>query len=324
MKAILLRIVQILVTIGVLVWVFHDHQLRANLPMVLRRAEPGWLLLGIACDGAGELANIFRWQIFLRMQNVKVPLARTAMVFMIGVFFSLFLLGVIGGDVARAAYLCADQDDKKRGVILSVVADRLIGMLVMVPFAVVIVVLRYRWFQQTPTARSLFWLLIVFLVAMTTFFVFAFVVTRRRSIDRLPRWITRHESLVRTIKACALFGRSGRDGLIAYLLSVPVLFGMFVAFYCASRAFHASVSLLDMFSIMPIITVVTSLPISVSGIGVREQLFKNLLWDLTRTPGEVAVLISIAGFLCYVCWSLVGAVIWLGSKPAHGEKQTRS
>ena len=82
------------------------------------------------------------------MQNVKVPLARTAMVFMIGVFFSLFLLGVIGGDVMRAAYLCADQDHKKRGVIMSVIVDRLIGMLVMVPFALIIVLVRIAGFNK--------------------------------------------------------------------------------------------------------------------------------------------------------------------------------
>ena len=53
---------------------------------------------------------------------------------------------------------------------------------------------------------------------------------------------------MRTIKACGLFGRSGRDFLIAYALSIPVLFGMFVSFYCAGRAFNAHVSLMDIFS----------------------------------------------------------------------------
>jgi glycosyltransferase 2 family protein len=319
MRANLLRILQVLVTLGVLVWVFHDRQMRANIPILVRRADPRWLLLGAAFAGAGELANIFRWQIFLRMQKVRIPIVRTAMVFMIGVFFSLFLLGVIGGDVIRAAYLCADQDDKKPGVIMSVIADRLIGMLVMVPFAFIIVLFRYRWFQKTPAASAMFWFLVIFMIVVTIFLVFAIVITRLGLAEKLPAWVRRRGSLMRTIKACGLFGRSGRDFALAYGLSIPVLFGMFVAFYCAGRAFSAHVSLVDVFSIMPIVTVITSLPISVSGIGVREQLFKNLLGDLTGTPAEVAVLISLAGFLSYVCWSLVGAVIWLISKPARGK-----
>ena len=129
MNKIVQRIVQVIVTVGVLVWVFHDRQMRANIPMVIHKADMHWILVGIASAGVAELANIFRWQIFLRVQKVNVPLARTAMVFMIGVFFNLFLFGTTGGDVVRAAYLCADQKRKKTGVIISVIVDRLIGML---------------------------------------------------------------------------------------------------------------------------------------------------------------------------------------------------
>ena len=42
------------------------------------------------------------------MQEVRVPLARTAVVFMIGVFFNLFLFGITGGDVVRAAGIRAE------------------------------------------------------------------------------------------------------------------------------------------------------------------------------------------------------------------------
>lgn len=317
MKKILLRIVQVLTTIGVLVWVFHDPQMRANIPVVLRKADPRWLLLGIAFAGIAEGANIFRWQIFLRMQNVRVPLARTAMVFMIGVFFNLFLFGITGGDVVRAAYLCADHEVKKAGVILSVIVDRLIGMLVLVPFGVAIVLVRYQWFQQTHSARALFWFLVAFMIVMTVFFAFAITVTRLGGDDKLPAWVMRRKSLVQVIKACGLFGRSWREFLIAYGLSVPVLFGTFITFYCSARAFGADVSLMDILSIMPIVTVVTSFPISFAGIGVREGLFKQLLGDLAGIPASVAVLISLAGFLSYVSWSLVGAVIYVFFKPAR-------
>ena len=319
MKKILLRIAQVLVTAGVLTWVFHDPQMRANIPVVLRQANPWWILLGVAFAGVAELSNIFRWQIFLRMQKVRVPLARTAMVFMIGVFFNLFLFGTTGGDVVRAAYLCAEEEDKKAGVILSVLVDRLIGMLVLVPFGLVIVIVRHRWLMQTAAAKALFWFLVAFMSVLIVFFAIAFTTNRLHLADKLPAWLTKRKTLMRIIQACSLFGRSGRDSLIAYALSFPVLFGTFAPFYCAARAFNAHVSLMDMYSIMPIVLVVSWIPVSVSGIGVREGLFKRLLGDLAGVPAEAAVLISLAGFLSYVSWSLVGAVIWLVSKPARGK-----
>jgi len=321
MKKLLVRAFQILVAIGVLVWVFRDRQMRGNIPLILHQANLYWILLGIAFAGVGELANIFRWHIFLKIQNVRVPLARTATVFMIGVFFNLFLFGATGGDVVRAAYLCADQKRKKGGVILSVVADRLIGMIVLIPFGVVVVLLRFRWFHKTPTAAALLWFLIIFMVVLTVFFAFAITVTSLGVTSKLPPALTAHKSFRQLLDACALFGRGWRETLIAYGLSFPVLFGPFATFYCAGRAFDAHVSLMDMFSITPIVTIVTSLPISFSGIGVREQLFKNLLGDLCGVPAVVAVLISLSGFLSYISWSLVGAAVYLGYKPARTRKR---
>ena len=319
MKKVLLRIVQTLITVGILVWVFRDPKMRANIPVILHQANPWWILLGVACAGVAELANIFRWQIFLRVQKVPVPLARTAMVFMIGVFFNLFLLGSTGGDVVRAAYLCAEQESKKAGIILSVVVDRLLGMFILVPFGVVIVILRYRWFTQTPATAAMYWFLIVFMTVMTIFFVAAFTISRLDLTDKLPAWLTKRQSIMRVIKACSLFGKSWRESLIAYALSFPILFGTFAPFYCAARAFNANVSLVDMYSIMPIVVVASAVPVSVSGFGVREGLFKSLLGSLAGVPAEMAVLISLAGFLSYISWSLIGAVIWLVSKPSRGK-----
>ncbi len=317
MKKIGWRIVQVVVTVAVLVWVFRDPELRANIPVVLHRARGPWIALGIACAGLAELSNIFRWQILLRVQDIHVPLPRTALVFMIGVFFNMFLFGTTGGDVVRAAYLCGEQKDRKAGVILSVVVDRLMGMLVLVPFGLLVVILRYRWFRQTASASALLWFLIVFMLVMVLFFAAAIWTTRLGSADRLPRFLTRVEWLKNLLEACAKLGRRRRDLAIAYALSVPVLFGTFTPFYCAARAFGAHASALDVYCLLPIVTLVTSLPISFSGVGVREQLFKNLLGDLAGVPGEVAVLISLTGFLSYVCWCLLGAVIYLFSKPGR-------
>ena len=51
--------------------------------------------------------------------------------------------------------------------------------------------------------------------------------------------LERHCLAERPNEACGLFGRSWRESLIAYALSIPVLFGPFVTFYCAARAFGA-------------------------------------------------------------------------------------
>jgi glycosyltransferase 2 family protein len=62
---------------------------------------------------------------------------------------------------------------------------------------------------------------------------------------------------------------------------------------------------------MPVIDGLSAIPVSVSGLGVREKLFEVLLADLADVPKAVAVSASLTGFLLHVCWALVGGVLFL-------------
>jgi hypothetical protein len=60
------------------------------------------------------------------------------------------------------------------------------------------------------------------------------------------------------------------------------------------------------------------LPISLSGIGVREQLFQNVLSSLFGISKGLAVMISVTGFLMVVFWGLVGGCVYLVYRPSGG------
>lgn len=317
MTKVLGRILQVAVTIAALWWVFRDPHMRESTWIAFRTTDVWWMILGIGIAGIGEYANALRWKIFLDVQKIETSLSRVTSLFMIGVFFNLLLIGATGGDVVRTAYLVNEQRAKKGAVILTVIADRLIGLLVMIPFTFIIVTVRYTWLSQTPIAKGLLWFLIIFMACSTLVMAAACVISRFRLVHRLPRTMPCRERVVRLAEACDLFGKARWEMLVCYALSFPVFFCVFGAFYCGARAYHANVSLLDMSSIMPVVIIVTSFPISFSGMGVREQLFQNLLGDLAHISGEIAVLISLAGFLMYVFWGLVGAVVYLFyKKPA--------
>jgi hypothetical protein len=90
-----------------------------------------------------------------------------------------------------------------------------------------------------------------------------------------------------------------------------MLFAYFFAFCFAAKAFTSKVSFWDMTSIMPLITGISSLPISLNGIGVREALFEELLAELCGLPRGQGLVISISGMFVYLLWGLVGAVYYV-------------
>ena len=103
----------------------------------------------------------------------------------------------------------------------------------------------------------------------------------------------------------------GRRSLAALALSLLSLATYFSIYFCAARALATPVSLIDVFSLMPVIDVITMLPVTLSGIGLREKLFETMLGALCNVPAARAVLVSLGGFGLESCWALAGAPVFL-------------
>jgi hypothetical protein len=81
-----IKIVQGLVTIALLWWLLHDPT-RACTWLRQKHANVWWLLAAIVAAGACELFGIIRWQLFLKMLHLHIPLTETTRLFFVGAFF---------------------------------------------------------------------------------------------------------------------------------------------------------------------------------------------------------------------------------------------
>jgi uncharacterized protein (TIRG00374 family) len=315
MKKAIIRTFQAVFTIAILIWLFHSPEKRAQMAGAISKADRIWLEIGLPVALVGEVANIVRWQILMRVQGMYMSWRRAIMLFFVGLFFNLFMPGYTGGDFARLYYLMREFPDKKKEAILTVVMDRLIGMAALVSTALLTTILRWNWLQQTPQATVLLWVLISMLIGFVVITAGSFAVTGFKLVDRLPEQFPFRDRLVETSEAYHLFARAKRSLLFAFLLSFPVLFSFYGAFYCTAKALGAGVSILDMGSIMPIVTAIISLPITPSGIGFRESLLGILLNDLCNVPTEIGVLISLLGFAYFVLFGVAGGIIYLFYRP---------
>jgi glycosyltransferase 2 family protein len=102
---------------------------------------------------------------------------------------------------------------------------------------------------------------------------------------------------------------------IAFAITVVAHIAYYLSFYCAAESLHAtrsaSISLIDILSIMPLVNTVTALPISFGGVGVRETLFQELLGNLAYVPPAIAAVTASLGFVMQASWGLVGAGVYL-------------
>jgi len=83
------------------------------------------------------------------------------------------------------------------------------------------------------------------------------------------------------------------------------------AYFCGLRVVGGETGYVTVMAAMPVIDAISGMPVSVSGIGVREKLFEVLLHDLAGVPAATAVAASLAGFACNALWAMLGALFFL-------------
>jgi uncharacterized membrane protein YbhN (UPF0104 family) len=320
MKKTLLTVVQIAVTLFALYWVFRKPEDRASMMVAMRQAQVGWLLLALAAGAISPFAATLRWGLLLRVQGINLGWMRVTQLYMIGTFFNLFLLGSTGGDAIKMFYLLRQVEPGKRaGGVMSVAIDRVLGLLALIILATVFVVVRYRWLTQTPRAAALLASFALILGGAAMGMLVTVTIVGFRLADKLPAGMPGRAKILEAAVACESYGRSWRVILQGILISSLGHSSFFVTYYCAARALRATISFWDMTVILPIVNTIIALPISVSGVGVRENLFVTLLQDLCGIGKGQAVPISIVGFVCTVIfYGLLGGVFYLFYRSSAG------
>jgi len=310
MKKTLLTLLQVAVTVGLLWWVFHDPAKRAQMGEALGQANWSWLWVGVGIFfGCTVLATV-RWKILLNVQGINMGWVRTWQLFMIGMFFNLFMLGSTGGDVVKMFLAMREARTNKAAALLSVFMDRVIGMMALILISLGFLYFRYDLLSHSPGSSALLTTLLWLLAASVVVTVGMFVGSAFGWVHYLPQWTPLRGRIVEVSAACHMYAKGWRQTIWAFLVSFPLFAMFFITFYCAARAFTDKLGLVDVFSVLPIVAVITAIPISVSGIGLRESLFVSLLAPF-GVGAAVATLISVTGFLINTVGSLAGGLVFL-------------
>jgi uncharacterized membrane protein YbhN (UPF0104 family) len=238
-----------------------------------------------------------RWGLLITVDGGtnRFKTSRLLALYLITAFFNRLLPGLVTGDAFRMYYLYKDTSSGTLSV-GSVFADRYIGFTALISLGLMVFPFVAGNFKGTGIATA--FLLIAFCFILISFSVFLFKIGDRFSTVR------NFYDYAFSIK------KRPRIVLKAYLLSIGVHILGILSLFVISIAMGIRLSLWDFFLFVPIITTVTTIPVSISGIGVREATCIVLLGQAGVQP-EKAFAISIAWFLSYVLGSLPGLIIYI-------------
>lgn len=281
----------------------------------LSQVHPAALAASLLCVGVVIMLNVIRWRMILKVQGLDLSLSRATSISFVAQFFNSFLLGSSGGDLIKAYYAARETHHKKTEAVTTVFVDRLIGLWSMLLFAVLMsamdinIVLKYKRYW----ALSL--LILGMFVALTIVLIIAFWGGVSKKFPRARHYLRRlpkGEMLERSLDSCREFGKKPRLLIDTVCLSLILnLFCVFqVLFLANSLGIQATQAL---FVVVPIVFCISALPVTPSGLGVRENLFVLLLVVL-NVPQTAALSLSLLAFAGGLFWSMVGGVVYMGLK----------
>lgn len=306
-----LLIFQVVVTVALLVILFSRDAFRQDFLAVLRTAKPAWLLVAVLGAGVMNALCWVRWWVCLRILGMDVSLGRALRFYAIGLFASLFLLGPLGGDAVRVGLLWRDGRHKAAAA-LSVLVDRVSGLVALIFCTAALTAFRREWFAQDVLSLRLVQGLWVYLAGAALVLVISLVVSRLGWVNRLPARAPARSHLVGLAEGWARLSRhSGLSCAAVGLSFVSVAVSYLVFAMCAS-AFRVEVAWMDVFAVMPVVDAVAALPVSVAGLGLREAVFEVMMERLAGVPPAASVLVSLGGFVCMSVWCAAGGLGLLG------------
>jgi len=89
--------------------------------------QTGPLVLALVIYLAGVLLTFVRWYILVRAQELPFTLSNAMRLGSIGLFFSTFLPGSVGGDIIKAAFIAREQS-RRTVAVATVMIDRAVGL----------------------------------------------------------------------------------------------------------------------------------------------------------------------------------------------------
>ena len=290
---------RILATAG-LVWLVVRNIEWQELGRVFRTLDWRWWAGGMAVAITAHTLAGIRWAGLARPIGFRLSYFSFVRRFFEGVFFSLCLPTSIGGDVVKA-YRLADSSSGRLLAACTVLADRLTGLSALVVLA------------ATTLAAVQFGLGLPASLALAVALVAGVIGGLVLSISSLD-WLLSRVPFLHAARSfvAKLLPYQQRPKLLARAVgwSVLIQIGFVCCVMLMARGMGLPVPTRAWFYTVPLVSLATVLPISISGVGIREVGFVHLLAEYGVTE-EQAIALGMLWFMAQVGNGMLGGVSFL-------------
>ena len=277
------HILKALLGLSLIAYMFYSGKL--NITSILGIKHHPYLIAGaFFIILVAIMTTYYRWKILLAGQGIYGRDKEFIPLFFIGLFFSSILPGVVSGDIIKSAYIIKKTPDKKAAAVLTIILDRIIGLIGLMIICCVGFAANINTVNQHPALKTLAVIMALTLVALL---IFAMIGLSRRigqtkvfnfMLNKVP-----FSKIVTNLYEAFHTYRDRRRLLLhALIISIFNHTLCIIGFFMITRAL--GFKLLDpkfYLFIVPTGMLTSAIPITPSGIGIGQAAFLKLFeWAL--------------------------------------------
>ncbi len=287
----------------------------AQIGTVVRTADLQLFGLAIMLALVGVVVRAWRWQILLRAVGARVPFGRTVYLYFVGAFFNTFLPTGFGGDVVRVLEIGKGASSQQAAG--TALVDRLTGFIVLFLLALVALPFSTNLLSAETTL-----LIVVLAGAVVGGSALLFEGrTLRWLIGRFAglTWLARQPRLNRLYSASLAWvehtygvitacGARALAGAMFWSLVFNLI--QIAANVLVGQALGLHVSPWTFFLFVPVATAALLVPITISGLGVREGIYIGLFGQVGVNRAQATAL-SLGSYALDFSSGVLGGIIYL-------------
>jgi hypothetical protein len=247
-----------------------------------------------------------RWRFLLASLGVAISLREATYSYFCGLFLNLFFPSFVAGDLFRGFAISYRHGDTGK-VASSVLMDRFSGAIALTLLALIAFIAGKGIIPGEAVGLALFILCLIAGLASLVIFsktFFFFLVKAFRGRPRLSeRLISFHDKLYFFKNNPKVFAKS-------LLFSFPVQILTAWGFFIISRAFALELTAIYFFILVPIITAIALIPVTIAGAGTREA-SAVYFFALVGAEESVGLGISLCNLIFLVMMGIIGGIFYI-------------
>ncbi|MCX7995058.1 MAG: flippase-like domain-containing protein [candidate division WOR-3 bacterium] len=307
-------ILRILIGVGLIVFLLLKLDVEKVISNI-KNMNTGYLFCALIPYLFFIIFSAWRWQVLLDYKRINMNFKDSLIIYFIALFFNNFLPTTVGGDVMRIVYT---MKDRKTDALAVVIADRMLGFIGLFIFGLFAVIYLYL-FQKRSEFISIMVIGLVLLVLITSALFSKRIYSVLHPVVANLKILRIGEMINNLHRTMTEFGSAWNVIIICLLHSIIIQALLALSPFLVLRSMgNFQISIIPFFIYLPIINVISMIPVSFNALGVRENAYV-LLFSRAGLNGETSLTVSLVSFFLVFIWSLLGGIFFIFYKKPEND-----